>query len=221
MADETTTTATAEPSLAAAVPTETGTDNAASTTTTNTATIATETVETETSETTETKSEGETKADTDKFNLDTLKLPEHFDKDAAPSKAFLETAVELGLSNTQIESILDKVVPLMIEKELKPYQVWQKTQTKWKDEVTSDPEIGGPNLKKTQVTIAKVIDSFPQAKELRIALDYTGAGNNPAVIRFLHHVGSKLVETSQHVGGSATAVAGNDPKKLYPNSDHR
>jgi hypothetical protein len=69
-----------------------------------------------------------------------------------------------------------------------------------------------------QSTIAKAIDQFGGADSaaLRDALKITGAGNNPAILRFVHAMASRLTEGS-HVGGSPPAAPKGMAEALYPN----
>lgn len=79
-------------------------------------------------------------------------------------------------------------------------QVWNETQTQWKDAVKADPELGGNRFNTTIQTCISAVNRFggnaQQRAELLQALDFTGAGNNPAIIRLITNMASKLSEGS-------------------------
>jgi hypothetical protein len=76
--------------------------------------------------------------------------------------------------------------------------VWNTTQDQWKDSVKSDPEIGGNRFNTTMQTCISAVNRFggnpEQRSALLQALDFTGAGNNPAIIRFINNMASALKE---------------------------
>jgi hypothetical protein len=77
-------------------------------------------------------------------------------------------------------------------------QVWNDTQTQWKDAVKADPELGGNRFNTTIQTCISAVNRFggnaQQRAELLQALDFTGAGNNPAIIRLITNMASRLSE---------------------------
>jgi hypothetical protein len=79
-------------------------------------------------------------------------------------------------------------------------QVWNDTQAQWKDAVKSDPEIGGNRFNTTIQTCISAVNRFggteAQRAELLEALSFTGAGNHPAIIRWVNNMASRLAEGS-------------------------
>lgn len=71
---------------------------------------------------------------------------------------------------------------------------WAREQQGWKDAVASDPVVGGQNLQKTLDNIGNLMTRFGN-DEVRAAFDKTGAGNNPAVVKFLNTVAQQLGES--------------------------
>ena len=72
----------------------------------------------------------------------------------------------------------------------------------WKNEVMADRELGGDKLAATTSDAAKAIAAFSpnsgEAKTLREALELSGMGNHPAVIRFFSRVGKSVSEDMLH-----------------------
>lgn len=80
---------------------------------------------------------------------------------------------------------------------------WIRQQTDWQKEVDADPELGGSNLNVVKQTVARVLDN-PDLTDpkFREALAFTGAGNNPAIVRSLYRWAKALSEGSSVNGGS-------------------
>lgn len=102
-----------------------------------------------------------------------------------------------------------------------PYDQWNQLQAKWQDEVKADPEMGGANLDATRATIAKVIDELGggEAKKIRDAFNFTGAGNHPEIVRLVLRAG-KLLTEGAHVAGKPAGLDGSQKSAaqlLYPN----
>lgn len=101
-----------------------------------------------------------------------------------------------------------------------PYAEWDKTQAQWQKDVKADKEIGGANFDPMQAGIGKLITKLGggDANKIREAFVFTGAGNNPEIIRLLHRAAQALNEPG-HVGGSKPAPDGgkNPAEVLYPN----
>lgn len=73
------------------------------------------------------------------------------------------------------------------------WNVWNKTQDEWRDKVMTDPELGGNRLQTTLNTAGAIIEQYG-SEDLRKMLGLTGAGNHPAMVRFLYNVGKALGE---------------------------
>lgn len=78
---------------------------------------------------------------------------------------------------------------------------WKDTQDQWRSQSQALPEIGGAKLPETLATIKKGLDAVGASKETYAALDLTGAGNHPEVIRVLHALTKNLAEGRPVSGG--------------------
>jgi hypothetical protein len=98
-------------------------------------------------------------------------------------------------------------------------EAWNNVNKEWQDKTMADPEIGGAKFPAAKATIAKAIDTLGPnlAAEVRQALDVTGAGNHPAIVKALHAFASKLTE-GQHVTGSPPSPPKSVKDAFYPNS---
>lgn len=97
-------------------------------------------------------------------------------------------------------------------------KLWEETQKSWQDEVRADPEIGGQKLEENLSHVAKLIDRFggDRAQAIREAFSITGAGNNPAIVRFMVAVGKELSDPSP-ISGRPTSAPLDAASILYPN----
>jgi len=95
----------------------------------------------------------------------------------------------------------------LVEAETAPFRVWQETQEKWRTEIRNDPDIGG-KLDQVRETVSRAIDGLGDpklAREFKEAMNYTGAGNNPAFIRAFYKLAQMVTE------GKAVPAGGPSP----------
>jgi hypothetical protein len=144
-----------------------------------------------------------------------LTLPAGMDPGEPLFGAFKEIAAKHGLSLAAAQDIVDMVAPRISEALTQPYQLWKKTQDAWQAEAKTDPEFGGAEFARNMASIAKVLDQYGDPK-LRDALNVTGAGNHPAIIRSFWRIAQILTEPS-HVAAAKPASVSKDPAGvMYP-----
>jgi hypothetical protein len=97
--------------------------------------------------------------------------------------------------------------------------VWNETQTQWKEAVKADPELGGNRFNTTMQTCISAVNRFggnaEQRAELINALNFTGAGNNPAIIRLINNMASLLKEGSPMTTTAAPKAPMTREQKRY------
>ena len=106
---------------------------------------------------------------------------------------FAALASEAGVPKEQAQKLLDfggQKIKAMVEA---PYKQWNQQQQDWQAEVKADPEIGGTKFGQTIRDVGLIFkpsESNPfcktdaEAAALKKGLMWTGAGNNPAIVRF-------------------------------------
>lgn len=146
-----------------------------------------------------------------------FKLPEGVTLDDAKLGEFSKIAAEAKLPQDVAQKFVD-----MYSAEVKaiseaPMRAWTEMQTKWQDEVRNDPEIGGKNLDKNLAATKTGLKNLlgEQAQKFFDALSFTGAGNNPDIIRGLIKAAAPHAPASPVAGRPAggTKSAGST---LYP-----
>ena len=130
------------------------------------------------------------KTDEPKFDL---KLPEGSHLDAGAVEKHTARAKELKLTPEQAQADLNRESEL-----LKTYVEGQqaqlaKTVDTWVEEAKKDPEIGGEGFAKSAETAMRVVNRFG-TEEFKKALNETGLGNHPELIRVLTRIGRAMTE---------------------------
>jgi hypothetical protein len=149
------------------------------------------------------------------FKLESLKMPEGLKLEGDTRGAF-EKAIQEGDPNKRAQALLDLYAGEAKKAQSGLYDTFNKMNKDWVDAVKADPEIGGDNWANTQRTIAKALDTFG-TPGVRQALNLTGAGNNPDVIKTFYKMAAALAEGG-HASGSPPAQGGEKglAELMYP-----
>lgn len=134
------------------------------------------------------------------FDLEKLELPEGITIPEDKREALTGIAQKHGLSNEAMKDLMALQADSLKTQAAAPYKLWQDTQVGWQNEIKADKEIGGDKLPATLQTVSKALDQYG-TPGVRQALDYTGAGNNPEIVRTIHAMAKALGEGG-HVNGN-------------------
>lgn len=134
--------------------------------------------------------------------------------DDAIIAVYSDAARELNLSNEDAQKMLDKVAPVMAERQLAQIDA---VKTEWESSAKTDKEFGGDKLTENLGTAKKALEAFG-TPELKTLLNESGLGNHPEVIRLLFRAG-KAISEDKFVGGrqAAPGTNGSLADKLYSN----
>lgn len=133
-------------------------------------------------------------------------VPEGFELDKEVGDEARAIFKGYNLTQEQAQGLVDFYVKHTKEALEAPFNAYMDKRQEWRDTINADPEIGGSKLNDVKVSIGRLIDSFGNSKvaeAFREAMDYTGAGDNPAVVRGLFELSKRLTE--------GHAVRGNGP----------
>jgi hypothetical protein len=142
-----------------------------------------------------------------------FKIPEGTTLDETTATEFKAMAKELDLTQEQAQKLLDFGGGKLRALAEGPYKAWSEMQTKWQAEVKADPEIGGTKLEASLKEAAAVfvpgesnpfVGSDAEARSLKDALNATGAGNNPAIVKMFVRMGRMLGEPGSLTGNPST-----------------
>lgn len=152
------------------------------------------------SDMTEETKETEEKQETEKEagapeKYEDFKAPQGVSLDADVVRGFSEVAKELNLPQDKAQAVIDKVTPILAQKQAD--QIAQ-TNKAWQEKVKADPEIGGDHLKSSIATAQKALRDFRGADGKFVDEDVAElaaiAGNHPGLIKILKHFGSVIGE---------------------------
>lgn len=140
-----------------------------------------------------------------------LQMPEGVELDQEAAAEFVSIAKSLQLSQENAQ----KLATIAGKIQQKQAEARAAQLEAWVEQVRTDKEIGGDKLEENLGVARKAIDAFGSA-ELKEALEVSGLGNHPAVIKAFFKVG-KAISEDGFVRGSAPRADTNDPaKKLFP-----
>jgi len=166
------------------------------------------------------KKEGEPSAPEIKPEDYKIEMPEGIKADDPLVVAFLEGAAKGGMDNESVQAVISTLGPKLAEQMQAPMRAWVDLNEQWLAEVKADPVIGGDKLTTTQETVWQAMALVSKPEEVlavREALNLTGAGNNPAIIRLLFNMAKRLVEPGPVKGKAPTEPAKSPAALLYPN----
>jgi hypothetical protein len=138
-----------------------------------------------------------------------FKVPDGVTLDADSLKAASDMFAESGLNQTQAQKFIDMAIAREQAAMERSVQVYRDIQTKWQGEVKSDPEIGGDKLEASLASARRAMDRL-NIPGLNEALDVTGAGNHPAVVKAFVRLG-QMVSEDRFVPGNSAAPASLSP----------
>lgn len=131
-----------------------------------------------------------------------FKAPEGYTIDPKLLEQFTPIAKELGLTNDQAQKLVDIQIAREIAAAKGPADSYAATRTEWQNAVKADPEISAAGLDRVKTDIGRVIATLPTdlQGDFRKAMDITGAGDHPAMVKALWKL-SELVTEGSHVTG--------------------
>jgi hypothetical protein len=150
----------------------------------------------------EAKSEDKTEAPKGAPEKYEFKAPEGqqpFDSEVI--NGFSEVAKELNMPQEAAQKILDKVGPIMAQRQ---EAMIQNARAEWSSQTKADKEFGGDKLDENLGVAKKAFQQFA-TPELTKLLDETGLGDHPEVIRLMYRAGKAISEDNTVVRGSEAA----------------
>jgi len=145
-----------------------------------------------------------------------LTLPDGVATDDARLEGFTGTITEFekalaeaGGDRAKIREVITGMADKLVGAEAEAVEAVQQRQAdmveKWNETAKKDPDYGGARFEKSMGAVAAVRDRFG-SKEFNALLDASGMGSHPEVIRFLHTISTKILETDPVGAGAATTA---------------
>lgn len=143
-------------------------------------------------------------------------LPEGLEADKESLDAFKNAAKELKLTQEQAQKFVDMQTSLTQKAAKAQTEAWQNMRKEWADAAKGDKEVGGEAFKGNIAVAKRALDKYA-TKEFREAIEATGMGDHPELIRFLYRVGKTLKEDQIITKGNEPAGGVSHAKTLFPN----
>lgn len=145
-----------------------------------------------------------------------FKLPEGVEIDKEKHEGFKTLARDLGLTQEGAQKLVDQHTAALKDAVEAPQKRWAELQTEWQSQVKADAEIGGAQFAAMKASIARAMDKFG-TPGLRDALNMTGAGNNPDIVKFIARLSKASAEGTPVVPGGAAKPPRSAAEVMYPN----
>lgn len=133
-------------------------------------------------------------------NYEDFTLPEGVELDEQAIEAFKPVAKELGLSQEGAQKLVD----LYISQQGQQAEAFEAQKEKWAEEAKSDKEIGGAVFDQSVSLAKKAMEKFG-TPELTAALEWSGLGSHPEIIRAFSKIGKEISEDGGETGGQGGA----------------
>lgn len=151
----------------------------------------------------EAKPEGDKPAEGLAFSFDTLKLPEGMTLPDDAKTSFTDIVTKGGISTETAQALMDLYGKQAGGMAAAQAEAWKTMNEGWQAEVKADKDIGGDKLPGVLQTIAKVLnDPAIAAPGVKEALNFTGGGNNPAIVKTIYNLAKLVTEGGRHIAGS-------------------
>lgn len=131
-----------------------------------------------------------------------FKVPEGLSLEGEQLQAFEALAKEANMTQDAAQAALDMGAKAVQDAMSAADQAYTDQVAGWLDASKKLPDLGGENFDKTIAECAAVFDAAGDVgNELRAALNETGMGNHPAMIKFVHQF-HQFVKEGQFIDGA-------------------
>lgn len=161
--------------------------------------------------------EGEGEAESQAPESYEWKAPEGYEGelDQAAIEQFEPIAKELGLTQEQADTMVKLHAESIQRAQQQARDNWAQQLETWQTELREDPDFGGAKFDENVATAVKAVEQFgsPGLKE---ALEQTGMGNHPELVRTFAAIGKAISEDKIHMGNQSHGER-SAADILYPN----
>lgn len=144
-------------------------------------------------------------------------LPEGATLDAAALEQATALFREARLPQEQAQKFVDLALAREKAALARGAQAFADLQTGWVAAIKADPEIGGPRFAASIAAAGRVLDRLA-VPGLREALNLTGAGNNPAIVKAFVRLAGLIAEDRFHPARNAPPPRRTPAETIYDGS---
>lgn len=146
-----------------------------------------------------------------------LKLPAGSLLDAQALERTATFAKENGLTNKEAQAILERESASIASYVESQREALAEKTKEWVETVKNDKEIGGEGFNKTVEMAKRVVDRYG-SDSLKQALNDSGLGNHPELVRFVARIGKAMTEDQLILPGSQPAGKKSPEETFYPST---
>ena len=150
-----------------------------------------------------------------------FKLPEGVKLDEALLKEGTPIFKEAGLTQEGAQKFVDFYASQRAKDFANQQKAWGDFQAGWVKEAKADAEFGKDKFDASMGVVRKAITTFAktpaEVKAVDEALNLTGAGNNPAILRLLYRAGLAVGEDKISAGGQPAFDKKDAASVMFPN----
>tara|TARA_R110000824_G_scaffold218827_3_gene405521 strand:+ start:286 stop:921 length:636 start_codon:yes stop_codon:yes gene_type:complete len=143
-------------------------------------------------------------------------MPEGVKLDEAIAADFSLIAKDASLTQVQADKFVSMYQKAQADGLEAQQTAWQDQISEWRDEASSDSEIGGAKFQENIGLAKKGLDVFGNEK-LKEALNTSGMGNHPEIIRMLTKIGAAVSDDSFVFGKNNPQVKKSHADIMFPN----
>lgn len=114
-------------------------------------------------------------------------------KEEAHHASVVEFAKQNNFTNEQAQALLNRDNKLVSSYQEKVQEEYKQTVENWKNEAEKDKEIGGDSLGESVVYAKRALERFG-SDNFAEALESTGFGNHPEIIRIFSKIGRSMAD---------------------------
>jgi len=144
-------------------------------------------------------------------------IPDGMELDPDALKSFTPIARELNLTQAQAQQLVDVYAAQLTALQSAQAEAVAEVRKGWVEGIKTDTEIGGSALAENVGLAVKALDRFG-TPELRKALEESGLGDHPEMVRVFYRIGKAIAEDT--IDGGQDTPAGSEQKShaqiLYP-----
>ncbi len=133
-------------------------------------------------------------------------VPEGMQLDKERLEKFLPIISEMGLSQKGAQQLIDLQAEVAQAAHDAQAAAWEETQTGWTEASKADKEIGGVDFDANLAVAHTFLEKFG-TPALVTALEATGLGNHPELIRLFFRGGKELENDTMSRGGASAPVS--------------
>ena len=149
-----------------------------------------------------------------------FKLPEGVTVDADQLAAAQQLFRASSLSQEQAQKFIDLAVSREQAATHRGVQTFADMQSKWVSEIKADPDIGRDRLGVSLASASLAIDRLA-VPGLKDALNLTGAGNHPAIVKAFVRIGQMIQEDRYAPGRQFAPAAPRSPAEVIYDGNPR